>query len=411
MTKAKVAIIGAGFSGLTLAWALKKKNIQVELFESAARTGGMLGTKQETVLVETAANALLASKNVEQLLSDIGVTPVKSGHVSKKRWIYRGKPKNLPLKKSEMLKIFSNIILSFVTGNLKPKTKESLADWAGRTGGREFSGYLISPAFQGIYGTTADLLSAKLILNSAFGASFKTKKGNLSGSISARGGMQEIVNSLTGYLELKGVVIHRNRPASVKELQNLFSAVVVATSAEKASSLIEDVSPQAAVTLRRIEMLPLSSVTLQFKSKKTLSGFGCLFPKAENFRSLGVLFNSDIFSNRGENSETWIVANTAKPDDEMISDLISDRQRIMGTNENPEFCSINRWPKALPLYGRELEKILSEGDFKNGSISGVRLSESKFPVYLTGNYLGIIGLTKILDYNLRLADRLERELT
>jgi protoporphyrinogen oxidase len=76
---------------------------------------------------------------------------------------------------------------------------------------------------------------------------------------------------------------------------------VIATSGAKAHEVAERFSPELSAQLKEIETLSLMPVVLFFDHPpKELRGFGCLFPEDQNFNSLGVLFNSDIFEGRGK---------------------------------------------------------------------------------------------------------------
>ena len=108
----KIAIIGAGFSGLTLAWALQKRNIQVDVFEAAEKAGGLLATENSPMLVESAANALLASKDVEYLFSDLKLELLKTQPAAKNRWIFRGGARRWPLGVLETCATIRNFLVS-----------------------------------------------------------------------------------------------------------------------------------------------------------------------------------------------------------------------------------------------------------------------------------------------------------
>lgn len=411
MTKKRVAVIGAGFSGLTIAWELAKKNFQVEVFEASDRTGGLIGTKKDGILVEQAANAMLANKNIENLLKEIGVTAVTAGYRSNKRWIFRGRPVTMPISVLGLAGGLTKLFFNIISKKIKPFANESLAAWAERVLNKEFCTYLITPAFQGIYSAPAEQLSASLVIGSLFKKELKPPKGELRGSISASGGMQEVVSGLTNHLKSRGVVFHTGAAALLSEAQKQFDAIVVATSIGAAAEVLKSAAPLTALRLADIPVLPLATVTLKYESTKRVQGFGCLFPKTENFSALGVLFPSDIFPNRGENSETWITSDVVSSDTDLLAALSNDHARLTGENESASYHFIKRWPRALPLYGQELEKLLAEAEFSEGLLNGVRVSEcTGSPLYLTGNYLGVIGLAKIYDYNIRLGSRIEKEL-
>jgi oxygen-dependent protoporphyrinogen oxidase len=149
-------------------------------------------------------------------------------------------------------------------------------------------------------------------------------------------------------------------------------------------------------------MVPLVSVTAFFRPDRRVKvGFGVLFPPKEGFRSLGVLYNHSIFPHRvkeaGILSETWIMGGARRPEitgldsDQLLRDILEDRKRLNGfegASEAPMHYVLHRWVRAIPYYTVELEEILEE-------ISRRNLGSGK--LRLMGNYLGGIGLTKILD--------------
>src|SRR5437762_6982492 len=100
-----INVVGAGFSGLTTAYFLTKQNFRVRIFEKTDRVGGLIKTiRTEHGLVETAANGLLSSARVEEMCADIGVPLLTTRRGGRKRFIYRGRPKQLPLNIFEAFK-------------------------------------------------------------------------------------------------------------------------------------------------------------------------------------------------------------------------------------------------------------------------------------------------------------------
>lgn len=403
MIKPKVAIIGAGFSGLTLAWALKD-HFQVEVFEKSDRCGGLLRTDKEVIPVEYAANALLASQSVEKLFDDLQLTPIRAGFRSNNRYIFNKEPRRLPVSWFTLIQGVFNVLKNKWSGTVAAKENETVSEWTKRCLNQPMNDYMVSPAFQGIYGATSDQLSAELIIDSALNSSLKTKKGKLRGSIAPKYGMQDLIRKLQSHLEQAKVKFHfQSQNPSTTD----FAATVLAISCDQAATII----PQ----LAEINMTTLTSVTMGFAEEKKIRGFGCLFPEKENFNSLGVLFNSDIFENRGPlQSETWILKDTDNP----VDKILEDRKRLTGKIESPKYFKILKYPKALPLYDLKLKRFLLSDNFlhlETPSLfevfkNGARLRNTEKPTYLTGNYLGGIGLAKILDYNLRLANRMKKDL-
>ena len=84
--------MGAGFSGLTAAYYLQQAGFSVEVMEKTARAGGVLETISVggSGMVETAANAIINSLELEALCNTIGVQLVGySERRARRRYIYR----------------------------------------------------------------------------------------------------------------------------------------------------------------------------------------------------------------------------------------------------------------------------------------------------------------------------------
>ena len=148
-------------------------------------------------------------------------------------------------------------------------------------------------------------------------------------------------------------------------------------------------------------MLSLATVTCFYgPDAAKLDGFGCLFPRDQGFRARGVLFNTSIFEGRGPaHAETWIFggaldAEVVNLGDEAFAELIAaERQRFYRAHDELLEVRITRWPNALPHYSIELEKVLTT------------LPAPPENVALAGNYLGKIGLAKILERAAVVADQ------
>ncbi len=148
------------------------------------------------------------------------------------------------------------------------------------------------------------------------------------------------------------------------------------------------------------------SVTLFFdKSQKDFQGFGCLIPRGFNIKALGILMNSFIFQGRAKKyNETWIFGGVHEDellklsDEEVLTKITEERFQILGHKENLLDYRIYRWKQALPYYDLQLEEVLRE------------LQEMVPPsnIYLHGNYLGGLGLSKILERSENLAEEISK---
>lgn len=153
-------------------------------------------------------------------------------------------------------------------------------------------------------------------------------------------------------------------------------------------------------------MSSLMSVTLFFKkAQSAYKGFGCLIPRGYNIKALGVLMNSYIFKDRDKvYNETWILGGVQEADLLKLSDeqllklLAEERYKILGQRDALLDFRINRWDHALPYYDLKLEETQAH------------LANEEMPegIYLHGNYLSGIGLSKILERSDRISDEIAK---
>ncbi|MFM6929396.1 MAG: protoporphyrinogen/coproporphyrinogen oxidase [Bdellovibrio sp.] len=396
----KVTVVGAGFAGLTVALRLAQKGFQVDLHEKSSRVGGLLGTdRTEFGISERAANALIRTERAENLFKELGLEASLPLESSKKRFIFRRKPKTMPLNPLELLVTAFRVVprMLFMKSSLKPQAGETLQAWGLKKLGKAPTQFLLGPAMQGIYGNEISGLSASLILSPLFNKNRERYKGLLTGP----GGMQDLVDHLETALRKAGVKIHLNSTIDLKDIQG---PIVLATSANAAAALLENRASDISSILNKIEMSSLMSVTLFFKKAQTAyKGFGCLIPRGYDIKALGILMNSYIFKDRDKvYNETWILggvkeADLLKHSDDHILKLIAEeRLKVLGQQDTLLDFRINRWDHALPYYDLKLEAAQAE------------LAKTDLPpdVFLHGNYLSGIGLSKILERSDRLSDKI-----
>jgi oxygen-dependent protoporphyrinogen oxidase len=392
-----ITVVGAGFSGLTTAYFLTKYGFKVRVIEKSDRPGGLIRTvRTEHGLVETAANGLLSSARAEAMCADIGVPLVITRREGRRRFIYRGKPKQVPLTIGDMLAVSGRAVLNLT--KFSPRPFESIGDWSRRVLGRGATDYLLAPALGGIYAGDPDRLSASLIFGKAnlpdHLNTTKPAKGALHGTVAPPDGMQQLTAGLVDYLKSSGVEFVFNEEGPQPH------QTVVCLSASAAAKYLEDIAPDLSASLAQVEMLSLATVTCFYPPDAAqLRGFGCLFPRDQGFRARGVLFNDFIFDGRGPaHAETWIFGGALDTDvvnledDEFAETIAAERQRFYGRHDQALQLQVTRWPRALPHYTIELERILTT------------LPAPPPGIQLVGNYLGRIGLAKILERAAFVAD-------
>lgn len=418
--KPRAIIIGGGFSGLTLAYELEKHNFSVCVFEKE-RWGGLISTEHRSEMqIESAANGFLNSASVEDICSDIGCELQTVQTTGKKRFIFRQGLRQWPLSKGATLRLICKVLplLIFQRQKLKPNPGESIQDWGLRVLNQEALDYLLSPVLQGIYAGSVAELSASLILKKMFepGRS-STRKLKARGTVAPPLGMGEFIDKLKTYLLKKNVELQLlNKAERIKieahdivifatqpwELLNSVDALEFSTGFPE--SEIQKFK-RAIHAFNEIQVLPLLRVTMAFQEPKyKVPGFGVLFAKKDGFHTLGVLANSQIFAGRGDSyNESWIIEGRQiqLSDQEILSYISDDRARAFGAQDPIQSAKIIRWPKALSLYSTEHEKKISQYE---------KAIQSSPPsqIFLTGNYLGNLGLAKILEQNKSLAQKIEQ---
>jgi oxygen-dependent protoporphyrinogen oxidase len=139
-------------------------------------------------------------------------------------------------------------------------------------------------------------------------------------------------------------------------------AVVVATGARAASQLIRSIDPGAAAELAAIEAPPVSVVALGYgpeASPRIPVGFGVLIARDNGFRTLGNLWESQIFPGRAPAGHTLIrvlygggadPAAGALDHDELATLARAEVRRLYGLEHDPIFEEVIRWPQAIPQY-------------------------------------------------------------
>jgi oxygen-dependent protoporphyrinogen oxidase len=257
------------------------------------------------------------------------------------------------------------------------------------------------PALGGIYAGDPDQLSASLIFGKAkmpdHLSTTKPAKGQLHGTVAPPQGMQQLIEGLVDYLSRNGVELVFNHDGEPQPEEQ----TIVCLSASATTKYLANVAPEFARVLSEIRMLSLATVTSFYSPEAAqLKGFGCLFPRDQGFRARGVLCNDFIFEGRGPaHAETWIFGGALDPDvvnltdEEFAQAIAEERERFYGRHDEPIEMRVTRWPNALPHYTIELERILT------------MLPAPPVNIALVGNYLGKIGLAKILERSAFVADQ------
>ncbi|EMO87104.1 protoporphyrinogen oxidase [Leptospira noguchii] len=404
-------VIGAGFTGLLYSTLAVLEGKSVFLYEKQNRSGGLVGSIQTPFgLVETAANGILNSYQLEELTSALGLKILTAEKKSKKRFIWKnGSPTIFPLTFLETLRVLYGILVI----SAEIRTGESVYQWGVRVLGKGAVKNLLEPGFSGIYAGDLKDMSAELVLGA-----WITSKGSLlkniherirnkkkerkvlkqkRGTVSFRCGLGELLNAMETKIKLSpnSKIYHSQESPTLYSLRKKYpnSKIILSCGLESSLKLLSSGFPVFKKYEKLCKTLGVVTVT-RFGYQPLLgkkNGFGILFPSDSGFRVRGILFNSSIFSERvskGHYSETFIFGGALDQEivkfkeREIINVLEEDRKKISFQNDEPLNHYVTVWRSALPLYdlallefNKELDRSLPEGIFVEGNFRyGIGLS-------------------------------------
>lgn len=351
----RIAIVGAGVSGLATAYAIERqatqKGLTVEtvVIEKESRTGGkILSVKDDGYLCEWGPNGFLDNKPMTlELCRQLGVDQqlLRSDDNARKRFIYsQGVLHQMPENGLSFLK--SNLIswpgkfrlaAELVIPQWKSQYDETLADFGRRRLGSEALEKLISPMVSGIFAGDPETMSLKSCfpriheLETQYGGLIKAmlklakkkraevKAGKAVASAagpggiltSFRGGIQELTDGIAS--ALSGQILTGSGVAKIVPKQGGFlldledgqqldaDMVVTAAPAYAVADMLDGVNDTSSEILRQILYATMNVVCFGYERERIhfdLNGFGYLIPKVEGCNTLGTLWDSSIFENR-----------------------------------------------------------------------------------------------------------------
>jgi len=351
----KVAVIGAGISGLSTAYAVERlaaqagKEVAVTVFEREERTGGKIWSrKEEGYLCEWGPNGFLDSKPMTLELCDhLGISGQleRSNDNARKRFIYSGGilnrlPENGPMfLQSKLISWPGKIRLA--QEFLKPKrtdgVDETLAEFARRRLGPEALDKLIGPMVSGIFAGNPETMSLQSCfpriheLEQEFGGLLKAmiklakkKKAEIKAGkqVASAAGPGGVLTSFVGGIQeltdatVKGLQGEVRTGAEITGLKQVdggweirladgsnFDAeiVVSAAPAHTVKELTWSFDGELSRLLDGIPYAPMNVICFGYEKEKIsldLDGFGYLIPKKEGCSILGTLWDSSIFPQR-----------------------------------------------------------------------------------------------------------------
>src|ERR1035437_2154974 len=351
-----VAIIGAGITGLTAAFYLKRNGVPVTVYEAGGRVGGVIQSiRKDGFLAEFGPNTILeTSPKIAQLVRDAGLESrqLATDPKAEARYVVRyGRPIEMPGSPLGFFttKLFTAKAKLAVLREpfIKPRrdgVEESIAQFVVRRFNQEFLDHAIDALVAGIYAGDPHKLSlphafpklkalednyGSMIKGQIFGARDRKKSGEVAKDRAAKfsfdEGLQVLPDTLAAEL---GDSLKLNTPVTkltqtsdgwrvataAGEVEH--SAVIYCGTAHQLAMLeisgtgFQPVSANtethrqdacATTAFSEISYPPVSAIVLGFRREDvahSCQGFGMLIPKIEGFKILGTIFSSALFPNR-----------------------------------------------------------------------------------------------------------------
>jgi oxygen-dependent protoporphyrinogen oxidase len=410
----RVLVVGAGISGLTLAYTLMKRGepagIRATVLEGTDRAGGVVRSERvEGFLCEHGPNGFLdGAEDTLTLVDELGIRDrlVPSSDAARRRFVFRaGRLRPLPTGPGSFL---GGDILSLggrlrmmleplIRGGSQPD--ESVHSFVSRRFGREAADVMADALTTGIFGGGARELSIRACLPQVWqleaeyggvirGLIRKRRATRAAGEATevarkpagpSMGRLTSLANGIEDLLTaLAEVLDHRLRtrvaveridrdPSTggwrvLAEGGEVFEAdqVVIATGADRAARLLGAVDRELAGRLAGIPWAPLAVLCLGYAaSDARFDGFGFLAPRGEGLRILGAVWDSSIFPNRAPADHVLVrvlIGGGSDPhapamdDASLIALARADLSRACGLQAPPRFTRVVRQVPGLPQY-------------------------------------------------------------
>jgi len=365
-----MAVVGAGISGLSTAYRLKKNGNDVTIFEASSKTGGKIGQVYcEGLTLDLGPVTISETPALSGLISELNLKVVTPSDATSIRYIFsKGKLHRVSPK------LITSSLLSF-TGKLsmlralvtsKSGKDESVAAYARRRFGEQAYQRLFNPMMNGIYAGNAELLSAHSVI----------KKRGPRKIISLEGGIKSLTDALAA--KLHGLIL---TGTTIDDFSR-FDKVHLTTPAFATAGLIKNLDGDLADKLASVHYSSVSQIYCEIvPGASRFDGFGFLVPSEEKLSLLGAISVSNIFPSKVPEGRMLFVlfcgGDRPYPFTPSIESAVSEFSDIL----KPALTRVLRvqeWKRAIPQFYVGHNKILDQiGQF-----------EKRHPnIKITGNYV------------------------
>jgi protoporphyrinogen/coproporphyrinogen III oxidase len=395
---ARVVIVGAGISGLSLAHRLHQlaPAAAVTVLDAADRVGGCVRTEhRDGFTVECGPNGFLDSKpSTAKLARGLGLSGQMvpaSDAAARNRYLFLGRgleplPRGpLDLLRSRLLSVRGK--LELLAEPLRRRRRgggpESVAAFARRRAGRDAAEVFADALVTGIHGGDPAVLDVRAafprlaLLEAAHGSVVRgmmrtRKKGTPRGRLwSFRGGLATLTDTLRDRLPtppVLGVRVRRieRRPdgwSVVADGHDRWEAdaVVLACPAYAQAEMLADLDPELAALVGGIAYNRIAVVALGYHAADVpaADGFGFIAPQRLRRDLLGVQWCSATYPDRAPPGMVlwralcggWNRPDVVDwPDERLVAAVRAELRLAQRVTAEPAFVHVVRWDRAIPQY-------------------------------------------------------------
>ena len=445
-------VIGAGLTGLTAAFYLKKAGHTCLLLEQSDRVGGQIKTYEENGFIfESGPNTgVVGNAEVAELFEDLAPLCALeiANPAAKRRLIWKGDrfhvlPSGLLSGLTTPLFAFSDkfrlLLEPFRAKGTDPH--ESVGALAARRMGLSFLDYAVDPFLSGVYAGDPLQLVTRFALPKLYqleqdygsfikGALAKAKQPKTARDKKATKDVFSVANGLEGLpkalakaigseaiaLGVKDIqitpdaeqyTVHYTQKGVVKTVQA--KQIITTVPAYALADLLDFVDPKSLSAITSLTYAPVVQVSAGFKHLPIhlLPAFGGLVPSKENRQVLGILYPYACFQNRAPQGGalfSFFMGGMRHKDlleasDEAIRELIyADLEAMLQlpAGVKPDLLRIFRHSRAIPQYEQSSEQ----------RFEAITSIEQRYPhLYLGGNMHQGIGMADRIKQGRLLAQR------
>ena len=409
--KQTVVVIGAGLTGLTTAYWLRRSGIDVHVIERQQRIGGQIQTHRhgDFVFESGPTTGSISTPEVAELMADLEVQShgkcvlETAPDAAKRRLIWKGDRFHaLPSGLVSAIKtpLFTPLDKLRILGEPWRKRgtnpDETIGELTMRRLGKSFLDYAVNPFISGVYAGDPNMLvtryaAPKLYQLEANYGSFvrgaikkskqpKSEREKLATKkvFSARGGLSNIIEAEANFIGNENITLGaqevRVGPTESgwettyldadNRLCTIFSQEVVTTcGAYELPQLLPFLSAEELSPITSLKYSPVMEVNVG--ANNTYGGdycaFGALVPTLERRRILGILFPSACFTQRAPQSGAlfaFFIGGIRHPEmldlnDEEVEKLVTEEWHTMlgfPAQAAPDLIHISRHQRAIPQY-------------------------------------------------------------